>query len=70
MSCLNDDQIELIANRILSVLGGDKAKSPLYKDFTIGVVLAIADELEELIIRSIAVSLADTFNREDDDDST
>jgi hypothetical protein len=68
MSYLNDEQIDLLTDRILSVLGGRKAKSPLHKEYVKGVVMAIADEIEEIIIRSMAVSLADRL--EEDDNST
>ena len=68
MSYLNDAQIDLVTERILNILGTKTTRSPLHREYVKGVVLAIADELEEIIIRSMAASLADKF--EEDDDTT
>lgn len=65
MSYLSDAQIDLLADRILGVLGGRKAMSPLHKEYVKGIVMAIADEIEEIIIRSMAASLADRLEEDD-----
>ena len=66
MVMLTEEQIDYFAERILSIFVNSSANPDLQKAYAKGVVAGLASALEEIIIRSMAASIADRFEQEDD----